>query len=184
MLLMLACLPFAPLYVQQDRSLARVLRAQRLGALPQTLAEFGGYFAGLSLLLAVVSWVLSRGNLLPEGVSGWTLLLRALPALFAIGSLSYLLYSLTGHLTSGVLLSFFVTLVLCFVGGCMYPVTIFPESVQTLAGVLPSGLARQSLTACFMGTSPVGLWPLLGYGAGFLVIATVIRGCQVGKVSG
>lgn len=184
MLLMLSCLPFAPLYVQPDRSLARVLRSRQLGALGQTLAEFGAYFVGLGLLLAAVAWVLGQSGLLPEGVSGWKLLLLALPALFAIAGLSYLLYSLTDHLISGVLLAFFVTLVLCFVGGCMYPVTIFPEKVQALAGVLPSGLARQRLTACFMGQEASGFWPLLGYGAGFVTVATAIRSYKVGKVQG
>jgi ABC-type uncharacterized transport system permease subunit len=108
----------------------------------------------------------------------------ALPAVLVITALSYLLYTLTDHLISGVLLAFFVTVVLCFIGGCMYPVQIFPESVQQLAAVLPSGLARQSLTGCYMGAGPGSQWALAGYGAAFLTLAAAIRGYKAGKVSG
>lgn len=183
LLLMLSCLPFAPLYVQSDRALSRVLRSRRVGAVGQTAAEFGAYFVGLGLLLAAVSLVLSKSGLLPEDTSGWSLFARSLPALFAIAALSYLMYSLSEHLISGVLLAFLVTLGLCFIGGCMYPVDIFPESVQAIAAVLPSGIARQSLTACYMGFDATGHWVLLGYGAGFVVLAAAIRGYKAGKVS-
>lgn len=183
LLLMLSCLPFAPLYVQSDRALSRVLRSRRVGAVGQTVAEFGGYFAGLSLLLAAVSLVLRKSGLLAEGISGFSLFFGALPALFAIGALSYWMYSLSDHLISGVLLTFLVTLALCFIGGCMYPVNIFPESVQALAAILPSGLARQSLTGCFMGVDGGGKLALLGYGLVFLALAMGIRGYKAGKVS-
>lgn len=183
LLLMLSCLPFAPLYVQADRSLSRVLRSRRVGAAAQTLAEFGGYGVAMSLLLAAVTVVVHKSGLLPEGVSGCQLFVGALPSLFAIVALSYLMYSMSDHLISGVLLAFLTTLALCFIGGCMYPVQIFPESVQKLAAVLPSGLARQSVTRCYMGQEAGSQWGLAGYGAAFLGLATAIRGYKAGKVS-
>lgn len=184
LLLMLSCLPFAPLYIQADRSLSRVLRSKRIGAVKQTLAEFGGYGGGLCLLLGAVTLVLRFSGLLPEGASGWQLFAGALPSLFVMAALSYLMYALSAHLISGVLLAFFTTLALCFLGGCMYPVQIFPDSIQRLAAVLPTGLARQSLTDCFMGMQAGHVWLLLGYGSIFLALATVIRGYQAGKVHG
>ena len=183
LLLMLACLPFAPLYVQSDRSLARVLRARRIGPVAQTAAEFAAYFAGLALLFAAVTLVVHRNGLVTEGVSGWVLFFGALPALLTIASLSYLLYAISDHLISGVLLAFFTTLALCFIGGCMYPVNIFPESLQRLAAVLPSGMARARLTGCYMGAEGASSWGLWGYSAGFLAIATAIRGYKAGKVN-
>ncbi len=184
LLLMLSCLPFAPLYIRGDRALARVLRSRRVGIIAQTMAEFGGYVAGLALLLGTVTLVLGFGGLLPEETAGWQLFLGAMPALLMITALSYLLYAVSDHLISGVLLAFFTTLALCFLGGCMYPVQIFPESIQRLAALLPTGLARQSLTGRFMGTGAGSVWPLLGYSAAFLTLATAIRGYQAGKVSG
>ena len=183
LMLMLSCLPFAPLYVRSDRSLARVLRSRRVGPVAQTLAEFGAYFAGLTLLFAAVTVVVHKSGLMTAGVSGWSLFIGALPALFTITTLSYLLYSLSDHLIGGVLLAFFTTLALCFIGGCMYPADIFPESVQRLAAVLPTGLARMRLIGCYMGEKGREIWGLWGYGAGFLALATAIRGYKAGKVN-
>ncbi len=184
LLMMLSCLPFAPLYIQADRSLSRVLRSRRIGAVAQTAAEFGGYAAGMALLLGAVTLVVRFSGLLPAETAGWHLFFGALPSVLVIAALSYLMYALSDHLISGVLLAFFATVVLCFIGGCMYPVQIFPESVQRLAAVLPSGLARQSVTGCYMGTGAGNQWALMGYGAAFLILAAAIRGYKAGKVSG
>lgn len=184
LLLMLACLPFAPLHIRSDRSLSRLLRSQRVGAGCQVLAEFGGYVAGLSVLLAAVAAVIGFAGVMPEGIAAWKVFFGALPALVMIAALTYLLYSLSDHLIGGVLLTFFTVLALCFIGGCMYPISVFPVTVQSLAAVLPSGLARQSVTACIQGEAPTDIWALLGYSAAFLAIAAAVRSRKTGKVRG
>lgn len=184
LLLMLACLPFAPLHIRSDRSLSRLLRSQRVGAGCQVLAEFGGYVAGLSVLLAAVAAVIGFAGVMPEGIAAWKVFFGALPALVMIAALTYLLYSLSDHLIGGVLLTFFTVLALCFIGGCMYPISVFPVTVQSLAAVLPSGVARQSVTACIQGEAPTDIWALLGYSAAFLAIAAAVRSRKTGKVRG
>lgn len=183
-LLMLSCLPFAPLYIRSDPSLFRVLRSRRVGVVQQTAAEFAAYFAVLMVLLAVVSAVLRVGGLLSEGVSGWRAFAGCLPALLMIASLSYCMYTLSDHLTSGILLAFVATLALSFIGGCMYPIQFFPLTVQRLAAVLPSGIARQSVTGTLVGTGSTHVWSLLGYSAVFLAVAVIARSLRAGKVRG
>lgn len=184
LLLMLSSLPFAPLYIRADQSLFRVLRSRRVGPIKQTGSEFLAYFAVMSLLLAAVCTVLYLGGLLPEGVSLWETFLHALPVLCMVASLSYCIYTMSDHIIGGVLLAFFVMLALALVGGCMYPIQFFPLSVQQLAKILPSGLARQSMIGCFMGKPTADLWPLLAYSAGFLAIAMGMRAYRAGKVRG
>lgn len=184
LLLMLSCLPFAPLYIRGDQSLSRLLRSQRVHPAGQVLAEFGGYGLGLSVLLAGVCAVMGLAQVLPEGVSAWSLFVGGLPALVMVAALTYLLFSVSDHLIGGVLLTFFAVLALCFVGGCMYPISVFPLSVQSFAAVLPSGLARQSIIACIQGTAPADVGALLGYGAVFLALAALVRGHKAGKIRG
>ncbi len=184
LLLMLATLPFAPLYIRTDTALPRLLRSQRIGVWSQVLSELGGYFAGMAVLLVTISGVIGYAGVLPETASVWPLFFGALPALLCIAALSYLLFSLSDHLIGGVLLTFFVVIVLCFIGGCMYPVSVFPATVQRLAAVLPSGLAREGITACLQGDPTDTLWGLLAYGIGFLVLAVMVRSYQTGKVRG
>lgn len=182
--LMLTCLTFAPLYVRGDRSLHRVLRSRRVSFAMQTAAEFGAYLLGLFLLLGVMALVLHRSGLLPDTVAWWELLLTAIPTLMMAAAFSYLLFELAENLIGGVLLTFFASFVLCFIGGCMYPAFFFPVTVQKIAAVLPTGIARASLSACFADTATVTLLPLLIYAGVFVLLAAVVRNQKLGKVRG
>lgn len=182
LLLMLCCLPFAPLFIRQDHALERMLHSRQIGLLRQTLAEFFAYLAALTVLLAVVVAVPRCSNMLPAQVSVFTLFLGAIPALLMAAALSYCLYTLSDHLVGGILLSFFAVLVLGFAGGCMYPVQMFPVTMQHLAAVLPTGIARQSITGCFLEGKLGGILPLLGYSTAFLTVAIGLRGYKAGRI--
>lgn len=182
LMLFLCCLPFAPLYIRDEQTLCRVLRSRRVGPVKQTLAEFAAYVAALLMLLAFIAPVLRFSGLLPEETGGLSLFVCALPTLLMAAALTYCLYILSDHLIGGVLLTFFAVIVLGFAGGCMYPIQVFPAAMQRLAAVLPSGIARRSLTACFMGESPSGILALLGFSAACLAIAMAVRSYKMGKV--
>ena len=184
LLMMLCCLPFAPLYIRSDHSLSRVLRAKRIGTIKQTLSEFGAYLSIMIVMLAVIACVLKQGNLLSSQVSGFQMYFRALPVLFMVAALCFCIYTLSDNLISGVLLAFFLVIVLCFTGGCMYPIQVFPAAMQTIATILPTGIARVSLTNSLMGLTSTGIFELLAYGVAFLAIALVARAYKTGKVRG
>ena len=184
LLLMLVCLPFAPLYIRADQSLPRLLRSQRIMPVAQVLAEFTSYTLGLALLFGAVSLVIWLGGMLPENTTAWPLFLGALPAVLMVAALTYLFYSLSDHLISGVLLSFFGVLALCYVGGCMYPIHVFPVSLQRISVMLPSGIARESITSCLEGTGPTDVGVLFICSAVMLALAMAVRVHKVGKVRG
>lgn len=184
LMLLLTCLAFAPLYIREDLSLTRLLRAQRIGAAGQVLAELGGYGVGLAGLLCAISLVMGWAGVLPEGTSALAFFAGALPTLLMVASFTYLLYVLSDHLVGGVLLTFFGILALSFVGGCMYPIYVFPATVQRLAAVLPTGIARESVVACIQGNGPGRVWALLAYSAGFVGLAVMVRGCKTEKIRG
>ena len=179
LLLMLCCLIFAPLYIRRDDSLEKLLLARRIGPVRQTAGEFLAYFAALLVLLAAVSAVLRGSGLLPAAVSFGRIFAGALPTLLLAAALSFCLYGLSGQLVGGMLLSFFTVLVLGFAGGCMYPVQVFPQSLQRLAAVLPSGLARRSLTACLLGQGSVAVPALLAWSGAFLAAAVGLRSRRI-----
>ena len=185
LLVLLMCLPFAPVVIPSDLGLARMLHARRLSALRQCLAEFAAYGLTLTLLVTATAGVglgLFPDTLAVDGVAAFG---RLLPVLFVLTALSFLLYSLTDHLIGGVLTHFFVTLALCFVSGCLYPVHFFPIGVQNLARYLPTGLTRTQLAGCLTGadTTAATLW-LLGYGGVFLLVAIALRLRKIKGVRG
>ena len=168
--LMLACLPFAPLMIRRDMALERMLSSRGYSPLLQSLCERLVYMAGLLLLALAIG--LPAKALLPQLSLD---LLGLVPVIFMVCCLSYLLYTLAADLIGGVLVQFFTTLALCFVSGCMYPVYFFPLSVQKLAGWLPTGAARNQLTASLTGGSYEGLWLLWAYGLAFALVAVILR---------
>lgn len=181
-LLMLICLVFAPTMVRRDMSLSRVLSAGNRSVIGQVICDFAVYLIGIFCIIAVLM-----------GIAVWTgwvelsagVLLQWIPIVIAMGALSFLLYELTTNLISGVLLQFFALLALCFVSGCFYPVTFFPDSVQTLASYLPTGIARTQLAESFAGVIHFGgALALLGYGVLFFGTAVLIRKAKVAFVRG
>ena len=181
-LFLLVCLTFAPVMIRGDQSLARVLAARRRPAIAQVLCDFAVYMVGLAGIVAVV-WLLAVAKV------GHSLQLRVIlqciPALFAIGAMSFMLYEAASDLVSGVLLQFFATLVLCFVSGCLYPITFFPDSIQKLSNMLPTGLARLQLSDCILGKySNENTLVLAGFGCAFLAVAILIRRIKVSGVRG
>ncbi len=181
-LLMLVCLVFAPAMVRADMALARVLAANRRAVLKQTLCDFAVYLIGIVCVVAVL--------MICAVCTGWVelsgaVLLQWFPVIIAVAALSFLLYELATNLISGVLLQFFTLLSLCFISGCFYPVTFFPDSVQTLAAYLPTGIARSQLAQSFAGdVQPGAALMLMGYGTVFFLLAFAVRKAKVAGVRG
>lgn len=181
----LACLSFAPAMIRADLSLNQMLVSRGRGALGQATCDFAAYFAVLMLLLTVLTALAAllgtRISALREAAA---VLMWGTPVVFTAASMSFFLYSCARDLTSGVLLQFLAVIALCFVCGCMYPITFFPETLQTLAPMLPAGAAREYLTACLQAKAPTALLPLFGYGVVFALCGCARRAfalCEAGR---
>ncbi len=141
--LFLMALPFVSIFVKNDFSLEQLLMSKRLSSLEQTVCELLAY----TLFLYVLSVLL-----LPLiGSVSLGAILYLVPITFCTAAISYLIYSLSKELISGVLLQMVVTVALCFVSGCFYPVYFFPVSVQEIAGYLPAGVARLHISGLITG---------------------------------
>lgn len=175
--LLLSCLPFAPLMIRKDTALSQMLAARGRPAFLQTFADYLTYVLSFGVMLAGV--VLIAIAVKPDIFSlvpVFSLILRGIPVVFMAAAMSYLLYCLSSDLIGGILLQFFVTLGMCFVSGCLYPVTFFPVKVQEFAGYLPTGAARSALAGSFTGDS--GWMPtliLLGYSIVFFLLGSFLR---------
>lgn len=181
-LFLLICLTFAPVMIRRDHALGRMLCAQGRGVVAQILCDFGVYLLGLVLIAAVVlAYVVFWMKATVTGM----MILQALPALLMLGAMSFLMYELASDMVSGVLLQFFATLVLCFITGCLYPITFFPDGVQKLAAFLPTGIARMQIANCMLQSFDFGnTLAALGYGCVFLAVAVAIRRFKTAGIRG
>lgn len=74
-----------------------------------------------------------------------------LPSAALAAAFSLLLFSLAGDALNGILLHFFTTLTLCYLSGCFYPLSAFPESMQKAALLLPPSVLRSYLASVLRG---------------------------------
>ena len=178
----LVSLPYALLYVKRDMALHRTLAARGYAPWRQLLCEYIAYAVAVFVLLAIVLAVLPlfmRESVagLPGGTQLLWFAVELLPVVITVTAFGFLVFELAGNVVSGVLLQFFLTLALCYVSGCLYPLYVFPQSVQTVAVFLPTAMAREHLTACLMD-APTAIQPLIGmfaYTVAFLVLTMVVR---------
>ena len=181
-LFMLICLIFAPVMIRRDHAMARMLKSRARPVTWQVLCDFAVYMVGLLGIACVVLLLLL---IRPEAQISMEMILQCLPIIFSLGAMSFLMYEVASDLISGVLMQFFVTLALCFVSGCLYPITFFPEVVQKIASFLPTGIAREQVGNCILGnTSPETVGALLGFGCLFLTGAVLVRKAKVAGVRG
>lgn len=181
LLLFLISLPFAVVFIRKDPALGRMLASQGCGGIRQAGAEFLSLLCGMTVLyLTVAAALFLQGG---EGLSGVisvasevSLLVRALPVIFAVSAFAYLIFELARDMVSGVLLHFFLSVSLCYLCGCLYPISAFPEGIQRLSSVLPMGLARSHLACCVTDLPSQGAGPsLLLYAAAFFLAAVLLR---------
>jgi len=95
------------------------------------------------------------------------------------------MYELVTNLISGILLQFFASVILCFISGCMYPISFFPQAVQKMSAFLPTGMARQQIAHCILNTHDTkNTAALCVFGCVFLVCSILIRRVKIAGVRG
>lgn len=181
-LFLLICLTFAPMMIRRDHALGRMLCAQGRSVTAQLLCDFGVYLLALACIAAVV--LIYVVFWMQAAVTG-AMLLQALPVLVMLAAMSFSMYELASDLVSGVLLQFFTVLVLCFISGCLYPITFFPEAVQNLSAFLPTGIARVQIANCILQSHDVAnTVGALVYASVFLTASVLIRRFKTAGVRG
>lgn len=171
LLFLLCSLPLAPFLIKKDLSLEQVLWAKGCTPARQILQESAVYFLFLLIPGGLLLLTLGQMDLLTSGA-----FFTALPAFFALSAMMFFLFQLSRDYISGMLLPFFVSISLSFVSGCIYPVYFFPVALQKISAFLPTGLARNQLSACLTGKID---WAssllLLLYGAAFTFLSILLR---------
>ena len=171
LLFLLCSLPLAPFLIKKDLSLEQVLWAKGCTPTQQILQEAAVYFLFLLIPGTLLLLTLGQMNLLAPGA-----FFTALPAFFTLSGMMFFLFQLSRDYISGMLLPFFASISLAFVSGCIYPVFFFPVALQKISAFLPTGLARNQLSACLTGKSD---WEaavlLLLYGIVFLLLSILLR---------
>ena len=155
----------SPLFCSKSRDLHRLMASRGVGASAQVLGEYLAYICLTVLcqvgILLIISIVLDRGffQIIEWGNKGAEPLLgffvRLLPMTAMIAALQFLLYEMVTGIVSSILLQFICGIAMCYLAGCFYPVSFFPEVLQRIGQVLPAGVALRYTDGVVMGNIPL-----------------------------
>ena len=155
--LLLSGLNAAPLAARRSAELGQMLKARRLGAAGQILAEYLP-FAGLAAAAWLCAAVLAGAALRLTGASApelerltngeiVLLWLKTLPVVLMLAAMQFLLYELCPGTVGGLLLQVLNALGQSYLAGCFYPASFFPTALRRLGALLPAGLGMRTLEA-------------------------------------
>lgn len=180
-------------FVKCDRALERLLAATGQGAFGQVLCEYVAHllFVSVNFLgIAVIIGILCE--FVAVSTKEWsqidfgqvmTFAVQLLPAIAMLASLAFLGYELVSNIISGMLLQFMGAFVLGYLCGCFYPSSFFPESVQQIGAVLPTGIAMQYASQCMRFEFHIGtVFLLICYWILFLLFTAAVRHKKLAQV--
>ncbi len=177
-LLMLMGIPFGAIYIKKDMAFCRLLKSRGYSSLLQVFCEYAVHFSGMLLLMLSIVLL---GSLVPESTDFLgELTAKLIPVVIMLSAFNMLIFELSDNTVSGVLLHFFLSVGLCYLSGCFYPVHALPEAVRALAPMLPTGIARGYLATCFNGDAALGFFVgSLLCSAIFFSLTWLLRVCRI-----
>lgn len=154
------------LFSKKDIALSRLLASKGQGAFLQVLGEYLAYLLLMlfSLLCITVILILAV-NIVGFPVPEWEnagsakillFVLAQIPVIAVISAFQFFLYELIDNIVSAVILQFLCAICLGYLSGCFYPVNFFPDSMQKLAVMLPTGAALSYADKSLLAKPAIG----------------------------
>lgn len=151
----------------------------------QVLSEYMAYFVAvlLSTIPIVVMVLYLYNNYLITDIyknttfdSIYTLLAYIVIGVLCISAIQFLMYEAVSGLINQIIVQFVVFTLLCYLSGCFYPISFFPESIQLISSFIPIGMVREFVSIGILGNSnALLLLGLIAYTVVFLLITIAVR---------
>lgn len=155
-LVMLFGITYSPVYTRRDLSLNAVLRSRGLGLVFQMLGEYLSYlFMMLICMIPIMSGIVYAVHKSGITVTEWKqglfedyryFVMGYIPVVIMFAALQYMLFLAADNFIAGVSLQFICAVVLAYLGGCLYPLSFFPDVIRKSALYQPAGLAYRYLS--------------------------------------
>ncbi len=174
----------------KNDALSMSLRANGFGFLGQIICEYLALFA----VLAIAGGIMLGGVIVFFGDAllgivgfeiGTELFISALIVLSMLSAFLLLIFEMTDGIMAGALTHFFASLFLCYLSGCLYPITFFPTPLQRLSAFMPTGCARSVLIGSLTGDDIRSNLIVLGlYLVLFISLCAMVRWRRMAKGGG
>ncbi|MBR4719304.1 MAG: ABC transporter permease [Lachnospiraceae bacterium] len=184
-LVMLFGITYSPVYTHRELSLNAVLRSRGMGLVFQMLCEYLSYlFMMLICIIPLMSGIVYAIHRSGISVAEWEqgyfedyrfFVLGYIPIVIMFAAAQYMLFMAADNFIAGVSLQFICAVVFAYLGGCLYPLSFFPEIIRKSAMYQPAGLSYRYLADIMLVNDGHGtLLRMLIYTVLFLAAAVII----------
>lgn len=144
-LIMLMGINASVLTVKKDDTLTKILYSRGAGALKQLCSEFCVYFllvfSNIFIISAIIYAVFGVSGIEVTDASFFEFILIALPVVFMLSAVQYMICEFIGDLFTAVSLQLLLAISTAYISGCFYPISFFPELMQKLSRYIPLRIA-------------------------------------------
>lgn len=190
LLFLLAGINNSPMFAHKNTDMARFMKARGAGAAGQVAGEYLAYLFLMVFCMAVIflamAFVMEREIFtIPEweGMGAYPLgglFMALLPAAAMFAAMQFMLYELVTGVVSGILLQFICGAGMGYLSGYFYPAAFFPESMQKIGAILPTGVALHYVDGSVTGEgASAAVLGVFLYLAGFLGLSVLIRSNRI-----
>lgn len=180
-LFMLFFLPFSFLYTKRDYSINQLLQTKGFGALNQITSEVFSLTFFQSSFIFIIFFITKI--LFPEFLPGFLLfIITIISIMFLLSCFTLFICEISNNILNSILLNFFLSVILCYISGCFYPIFTMPEFFQHFSSFLPTGRIFKLISNVFQLTKSfnfiqflMNLLSVLLYGLLFLIITVLFR---------
>lgn len=176
LLLMLVGLPYVITHCKKNNEFSRLLVSRGFSIPQQMVNEYIAHFIVMILLAFCVLGITCIGVAITDVVELYEVFALAellIPIIVLVAAFNIMIFEISSDIVSGVLLHFFVSVSMCYLSGCMYPITAFPKFIQKAVAFTPTGMARDWLISNFTDEIPILCF------AGVIVYAILFWGIAV-----
>lgn len=184
-LVMLFGITYSPVYTRRDLSLNAVMRTRGVRLTFQILSEYLSYlFMMLLCMMPIMSGIVYAIHRSGVSVTEWQqgffedyryFVLGYIPIIIMFAAMQYMLFLSADNFIAGICLQFICAVALAYVGGCLYPLSFFPEAIRKSALYQPAGVAYRYLADILLVNDGKGmLIRMLIYTVVFLAASVII----------
>jgi len=173
-------------FLGQKDARIRFMKSKGMGSLTQVVGEYLPFLTinviAVAIILIIMGVAMSSGlidmtqfdlDLMSEFSS---ICIHLLPVAIMFSALGFLIFEILVGVINKILVAFMLYIGMGYVSGYFYPKTFFPDTVQTVGEIIPSGMAFKYMGAVVQSQdSDKYLFVILAYTIIFLGAAVAVR---------
>lgn len=131
------------LFWNNKKDVKQLLYSKGMGVVEQVISEYLAYciliFLYSLIILFVFKIIIAVFGVSSLAKIGFSFIIYSFPVALVIAAMHFFIYEITSEVSSSLVMMFTMTVMMCYLSGYFYESSFFPEPIQTVGRLLPTG---------------------------------------------